>query len=66
MQYLDNHDMANDQPPLHDHRDHAIDNYAGAALDVPAQAQAAPPDPVCTDLPFSAYAYLTSSFGGGD
>ena len=38
-------DMANDDPPLHEHRDHAINNYVGVA-----QAQAAPPPPVCTDL----------------
>ena len=42
------YDMSNGFPPLHGHRDHA-----GAALDVPAQAQAAPPaDPVCADLTF--------------
>ena len=45
------HDIAND-PPLHEHRDYAINNYAGVALGVPTQAQAAPPDPVCADLPF--------------
>ena len=41
--------MTDDHPPVHEHRDHAINNYAGAALDVPAQAQAAPPlaAPVC-------------------
>ena len=51
MQYDNNmgyYDMSNGFPPLHRHRDHA-----GAALDVPAQAQAAPPaDPVCADLTF--------------
>ena len=40
------YDMANDLPSLHEHRDHVINDYAGAALDVPAQAQAAPPVPV--------------------
>lgn len=44
--------MANGHPPVHEHRGHAINNYAGVALDVPAQAQAAPPAPVCTDLNF--------------
>ena len=48
-----NYDIANEHPPLFEHHDLAIDNYAGVALDVPAQAQAAPPDPVCTDLTFS-------------
>jgi len=52
--YVDmgHNDMANDHPPLHEHRGHAINNYAGVALDVPAQAQAIPPAPVCTDLNF--------------
>jgi hypothetical protein len=45
--------MPNDRPPLHEHRGHAINNYAGVALDVPVQAQAAPPVPVCTDLTHS-------------
>jgi hypothetical protein len=47
LQYVDMgyDDMANDHPPLHEYRDHAINNYAGVA-----QAQAAPPAPVCTDL----------------
>lgn len=53
LRYID-YDMANDHPgpPLHEHRDQAINNYAGVALDVPAQAQAAPPAPVSTDLTF--------------
>jgi hypothetical protein len=45
-------DMANDHPPLHEHRDQAIDNYAAVALDVLAQAQAAPLVPVCSYLIF--------------
>ena len=55
LQYNDvgYYDMSNDFPPLRGHR-----NHAGAALDVPAQAQAAPPaDPVCADLTFS-HAYI--------
>ena len=53
LRYVDmgHYGMANDHPPLHGHRDHAI-NYHGVALDVPAQAQAAPPVTVCTDLNF--------------
>ena len=47
---MGSYDMANYYPPLHEHRNHAIDNYAGAALDVPAHAQAASPAPVCTGL----------------
>ena len=46
------YDIANDHPPLHGHRNHGINNNAGAALDVPAQAQAALPDPVCAYLTF--------------
>jgi hypothetical protein len=54
LQYVDMGycNMVDDHPPLHEHRDHAINNYAGVALDVSAQAQAAPPAPVCTDLTF--------------
>ena len=44
--------------PLHDHHDHAIDNYAWAALNVPAQAQAGPMDPVCTDLTFFSHTHV--------
>ena len=44
------YNMTNDQPPLHEHRDPAIDNYAAVALDLPAQAQANPPAPVCADF----------------
>jgi hypothetical protein len=44
--------MGNDHPLLHEHRGHVINNYAGVALDIPAQAQAAPLAPVCTDLTF--------------
>jgi hypothetical protein len=44
------YDMVNDHHLLHEHRDHAIDNYAGVALEVPAQAQAALPVPVCLGL----------------
>ena len=43
---------ADDRPPLHEHLDHAINNYAGVASDIPAQAHAAPPAPVSTDLTF--------------
>lgn len=46
------YNIANDQPPLHEHRDPAINNYAGVALDVPCEEQAAPPDLVRTDLTF--------------
>ena len=46
------YNMANDQPPLRGHRDPAINNYAGVALDVPSEAQAAPQDPVLINLPF--------------
>jgi hypothetical protein len=44
------YDMANDHPAPHEYRDHAVNNYAGVALDVPAHAHAAPPAPVCIDL----------------
>ena len=44
------YDMANDHPLLHEYHDHAIDNYSGFALGVPAQAQAAPPVPVCLNF----------------
>ena len=44
--------IANDHPPLHEHHDQPIDNYAPVALNVPTQAQAAPPIPVCTDPSF--------------
>jgi hypothetical protein len=49
LQYggMGHRDMANDHPPLHEHQNYAIDNYAGLVLDVPAQAQAAPLAPVC-------------------
>ena len=52
VQYLDMgyYHVVNGHPPLHENPDHAINNYAGAALDVPAQGQAAPSDPVCTNL----------------
>ena len=54
LQYVDMgyYNMANDHPPPHEHRDHAINNYAGVALDAPAQAQAAPSTPVCIYLTF--------------
>ena len=38
--------------PLREHRDPAINNYVGVAQDVPGEAQAAPQDPVRTDLAF--------------
>jgi hypothetical protein len=47
---MGHYDMANNHPSLHEHHDHAIDDYAGLVLDVPAQAQAAPPAPVCPGL----------------
>lgn len=51
LQYIDmgHYGMANNHPPLHGHRDHAI-NHHGVVLGVLAQAQAAPPATVCTDL----------------
>jgi hypothetical protein len=57
-------DIANNhlQVPLHEHHDHAVNDYAGLALDVPAQAQAAPLAPVCPSPPCSAYTYLTRHF----
>ena len=58
LQYIDTgyYNMVNDCPPLHGHRNHAkdaINNYAGVAPDVPAQAQAGPPVPVSTDFTIS-------------
>ena len=50
---MGHYDMPNDRPPLHEPCGHAINNYAGVSLDVPVQAQAAPPVPVCTDLTHS-------------
>ena len=49
VQYLDMgyYHVVNGQPLLHENHDHAINSYAGAALDVPTQAQATPPEPVC-------------------
>ena len=56
------YDVDNGHPPLHDghdHRDHAINNHGGAALDVPAQAQAAaPPTPVCTEPAFVLHTHI--------
>lgn len=49
LQYVA-YDVANNHPPLHEHRDHV--NYAGVAPDVPAPAPAALPAPVCTALTF--------------
>jgi hypothetical protein len=46
------YDMANDHLLLHDHCDHAINDYDAVALDDPAQGQALPPAPLCTDLTF--------------
>ena len=70
LQYTDMgyHNMANNRPPLLEHRDHSINNYARVALDVPAQAQvaAAPPVPVSTNLTIFAYTYLTRPCAGGD
>jgi hypothetical protein len=56
------YDMANGHPP---HRDHAIDDDAGVARDVPAQA-AGPPAPVCNRPHSSAYTRLTKPFAEGD
>ena len=52
VQYLDmgHYHVADGRPPLHGNHDHAINSYSGAAPNVPTQAQAAPPDPVCTNL----------------
>jgi hypothetical protein len=44
--------MANDYPPPLGYRDHIIGDNAGIVQDVPTQAQAAPPAPVCTNLVF--------------
>ena len=54
LQFLDMgyYDMVGDRPPLHEPRNSAAMNYGGVGLDVPAQAQVAPPAPVCTDLAF--------------
>ena len=53
------YDVDNGHPPLHDHRGHAINNHAGVALDVPAQAQAAaPPAPVCTGPAFVLHTHV--------
>jgi hypothetical protein len=54
LQYVDRgyYDMANDHLPLHEHRDHAINNYDAVALDDPAQGRALPPAPVCSDPTF--------------
>jgi hypothetical protein len=46
------YNMTNDQPPQHEHRDPAINNYAAVTLDLPGQAQATPPAPVCADFTF--------------
>jgi hypothetical protein len=47
------YNIADDHPLVHEHRDHAINNYAGVSQDVPAHGQAASPAPVCTALTFS-------------
>jgi hypothetical protein len=54
LQYVDMgyYGMANDYPPPQGHRDHIIGNNAGIVQDVPAQAQATPPAPVCINLVF--------------
>jgi hypothetical protein len=44
--------VADDRPPLHEYHGHGVNNYAGAALGVPAQAQVTPPAPVCTGFTF--------------
>jgi hypothetical protein len=64
MQYDDMgcYNIANGHPPVHEYHDQAIDNYAPVALNIPVQAQAAPPTPVCTDPLFSAYMYLIQPF----
>jgi hypothetical protein len=66
LQFVDvgHYDMGYDHPPpqLGEHHDNAINNYAEVAIDVPAQAHAAQPAPVCTDPHSSAYMYLTRHF----
>ena len=54
LRYVDMryYNMANDHLPLHEHRNHAMNNYDVFALDDPAQGQALPPAPMCTDLTF--------------
>jgi hypothetical protein len=54
LQYVDmgHYDMANDHRPLHEYHNHAIDNHANVALDVPVQGHAAPLAPVCTNFIF--------------
>lgn len=47
-----NHLRADEHPPLHEHRLHVINNYAGGALDLPPQVQAAAPAAVCIELTF--------------
>ena len=44
--------MPDNPPPPHEHRNRGINNYVGVALDVPTQAQAAPPVAVCTYITF--------------
>ena len=54
LQFLDMgyYDINGDRPPLHEPQDSAAMNYGGVGLDFLAQAQVAPPTPVCTDLAF--------------
>jgi hypothetical protein len=65
LRYADmgHYGMAHGGPPLHERHDHAI--YDGVALDVPAQAPAAPLAPVCIDLTFH-ITYLTRPLSGKD
>ena len=54
LQYVDVSDygMANGFPPPQGHRDHINGDNVGIVQDVPVQAQAAPPAPVCTNFFF--------------
>ena len=45
--------VADDRSQLPEYHGHAIDNYAGADLSVPAQAQVVPPAHVCIGFTFS-------------
>ena len=66
--------VADDHPPLHEYHGYATNNYAGVDLGVPAQAQVAPPAPVCLASHFriqipnqtirrSRLTYSTTQFG---